>query len=381
MIHFVDLNKQHLEIQEELDDAYRRVVKSSRFILGPEVEAFENEFAGYLDARYAIGVDSGTTALKLALLAAGIDQGDEVIVPALTFIATALSVSEVGAVPVFVDIDPDSYLIKPANIKNVITDRTKAIIPVHLYGQPASIDEILEIAKEYKLTVIEDACQAHGAIYKNRRVGALGNLGCFSFYPGKNLGALGDGGMVVTNSDIYADKLKMLRNYGQRKKYHHEILGFNHRLDEIQAAWLRVKLKRLDKWNNVRIEIAKWYSELLNNDEIKLPQKVDYGSQILEGSHVYHLFVIRHKKREELQKILKQEKIESGIHYPVPVHLLEAYKYLQYNEGSMPNAENACKEILSLPMHPYLTKADINKVANTISKFLFENKNIITKLH
>lgn len=375
MIHFVDLNKQHSEIQEELNEAYFRVVKSNQFILGPEVEAFEKEFAQYLGAGYAVGVDSGTTSLKLALLSAGIDQGDEVIVPALTFIATALAVSEIGATPVFVDIDPDTYLIEPEKIKKAVTNRTKGIIPVHLYGQSAPMDEIKAIAEEHKLIVIEDACQAHGSIYKSRRVGTIGDAGCFSFYPGKNLGALGDGGIVVTNNGAYAERLKMLRNYGQRKKYHHDILGFNHRLDEIQAAFLRIKLKKLGKWNTARVEIASWYKEKLDNENLKLPVKKNYGT------HIYHLFVIRHNQRDMLQNALKKEGVETGIHYPVPVHLLEAYKYLRYNKDSMPNAEAACKEILSLPMHPYLTKAEVNKVSDVVSKFLLKNKPIAIQLH
>lgn len=361
-IPFVDLTRQYKTIKKEIDEAYREVMKKGEFVLGSEVEKFENEFAKYLGIKYCLTVDSGTAALELALAALSINKDDEVIVPANSFIATALAASKLFAKPVLVDCQPDSFNLDPYKIEEKITKKTKVIIPVHLYGQTADMKPILNLAKKYKLWVIEDAAQAHGSLYKNKKAGTLGDLGCFSFYPAKNLGAYGDGGCVVTNNSDLAERLRLLRNYGQTQKYHHLIKGGNHRLDNLQAAFLRVKLKYLDKWNQRRREIAKIYDEGLRQ-VVEVPGEMDYVY------HIYHLYVIKAKDRDNLQKFLDQNGIQTLIHYPIPIHLQPAYQELGLVKGSYPVAEKQSCEILSLPMFPELTKEEMRFIVKMIVKY------------
>jgi len=363
-INFVDLNKQYSLIKPEIDDAIQRVIKNSSFIGGEEVSAFEEEFAQYCDAHYCAGVNSGTDALKFICMALGIKEGDEVILPVNTFIATALGVSSMGAKPVFVDCEDGTYNIDVKKIEEKITSRTKAIIAVHLYGQPAEMDSIISIAQKHKLYVIEDACQAHGAFYKNRRVGTFGIASAFSFYPGKNLGAYGDGGAVITNDADMTEKIKKLREYGQEKKYVHTERGTNSRLDGLQAAILRVKLRHLDGWNEKRRNVAACYYDNLKDLQIKLPVTM------ADRNHVYHLFVIETDNRDELLQYMSQKEIFCGIHYPIPLHLQGAYRELGYKEGDFPVSERSASRILSLPVYPELKKEEIRYIKNTINEFV-----------
>jgi dTDP-4-amino-4,6-dideoxygalactose transaminase len=357
---FVDLGAQYRAIQGEIDAAIAEVLRNTDFILGDAVEAFEGEFAQYCEAGHAIGVDSGLAALELALRAYGIGPGDEVITTANTFVGTALAISHSGAKPVLVDVDADTYNMDVAALRRAITPRTRAVIPVHLYGHPADMDSIMGVARQYGLTVIEDACQAHGARYKGNRVGSLGHAAAFSFYPGKNLGAYGDGGMVVTNDAAIAEKLKMLRNYGQREKYQHLLRGFNHRLDTLQAAVLRVKLKYLDSWNSARRQNAQHYCELLASSGMVMPVVAGYAEP------VWHLFVVRLRDRDRAAADLATQGIVTGIHYPAPIHLQPAYRDLGYKQGDFPVSESYARQILSLPMYPELTAAQIEAVARAI---------------
>ncbi len=360
---FVDLKAQYKSIETEVQNAIKKVLDKGDFVLGEELELFEKEFANYCGAKHCIGVASGTEALWLALLALGIKKEDEVITAANTFIATALAITMAGAKPVLVDIDPKTYNIDPNLIEEKITKKTKAIIPVHLYGQPAEMEKINKIAKKYGLFVLEDACQAHGAFYKGKRCGSLGNAAAFSFYPAKNLGAYGDGGAVVTNSTEVAEKIRMLRDYGQKEKYHHLVRGYNSRLDTLQAAILRVKLKKLDEWNKKRIKAAEKYNEMLNHTEAILPW-------VAPGrTHVFHLYVIRIKKRDEIRKYLEQKGIATGIHYPIPIHLQPSFKEIGFQEGSFPVTELYAKEILSLPMYPEIALKQIEYTCEEIKKF------------
>ena len=332
---FVDLKAQYQTIAAEVDEAMRRVVSSADFILGQELERFEQEFAAYCEAQYAVGLDSGISALELALRAYGIGEGDEVITVSHTFVASVSSISFTGAHPVFVDIKPDTYTMDASQIESAITPRTKAILPVHLYGQPADMDAILTVARKHRLIVIEDACQVHGACYKGKRVGVLGDAGCFSFYPAKNLGAYGDGGMLVTNNMGIAEKVRMLRNYGQQEKYHHIFLAYNRRLDTLQAAVLRVKLKYLDSWNAARQRAARLYEELLKNlSEVTSPTVAQ------DRTHIYHLYVIQHPQRDALMSHLHEQGISTGLHYPIPVHLQPCYESLGVPRGSLPVTES-----------------------------------------
>lgn len=349
MIPFVDLKEQYISIKDEIDTAVLKVLESTQYVLGEDVTNLEVEFAEYCDAEYGIAVNTGTSALHLALLAAGIGVGDEVITVPFTFIATVAAISYTGASPVFVDIDPVSYTIDVTQIEKAITERTKAIIPVHLYGQPADMEPILEIARRYGLVVIEDAAQAHRAEYQGQRVGSIGDLGCFSFYPGKNLGAYGEGGIVVTNNPEYASTIQMLRDWGQASRYHHILRGYNYRMDSIQGAILRVKLRYLDAWTEARRSHAARYDQLLADSKVLTPTVMPYSH------HVYHIYAIRTSKRERLQQILSQQRIQTGIHYPVPVHLQPAYADLGYQRGDFPQAEAAAQEVLSLPMFAELT--------------------------
>jgi len=361
---FVDLRRQYLSIKQEIDGAIARVLEETSFILGREVEAFEAAFAEYVGSRFCIGVNSGTAAIQLAVTACGVGPGHEVIVPANTFFATAEGVSTAGATPVFVDADPLSYNIDVSKIEGAITERTRAIMPVHLYGQSADLDPIFEIAERHHLTVIEDAAQAHGALYKGVPVGALGSAGCFSFYPGKNLGAYGEGGAVVTNDAQVARHVRLLRDHGSERKYHHEIIGYNFRLEGIQGAVLNVKLRHLDKWNKLRREHASRYNQLLKESTLTLPREMLYAE------HVYHLYVVQTDQRDTLQKTLSEAGVQSGIHYPIPIHLQPAYSSLGHKAGDFPEAERQGRRVLSLPMFPELAGEEIRRVSEAI---LFSN--------
>ena len=398
-IPLVNLTRQYEAIKDEVMASIKRVVESSAFILGEEVKQFEEEFASFCGAKYAIGVSSGSAALHLALIACEVGEGDEVITTPYTFIATTEAISRVGGKIVFVDIDSKDYNIDVSKIEEKITERTKAILPVHLYGHPADMDPIMEIAEKYNLKVIEDAAQAHGATYSanstacetalpenrhcstvfyralscksrirpgrtraERRVGSIGDINCFSFYPGKNLGAYGDGGMVVTDDDEMANKVKLLRNHGRREKYEHLIEGYNYRLDAMQAAILKVKLARLNEWNEARRARAKLYNDLLADTAVITPLEREYAK------HVYHLYVVRTKERDKLKEHLKARGIATGLHYPIPLHLQEAYSHLGYKKGDFPIAEEISQEILSMPMFPELTDEELKTIVNAINE-------------
>jgi dTDP-4-amino-4,6-dideoxygalactose transaminase len=358
---FLDLSRLHRDIQEPIESAFRRVLDSGWFIMGPELEAFETEFAQYCEVKNCIGVGNGLEALHLILRAYGIGAGDEVIVPSNTFIATWLAVTESGALPVPVEPDIDTYNIDPSLISSAITNRTRAIIPVHLYGQPANMDPINALAVEHGLLVIEDAAQAHGARYKGRRVGSLGHAAATSFYPGKNLGALGDGGAVLTNDDALAAKIKQLRNYGSITKYQHDLIGYNSRLDEMQAAFLRIKLSVLDQWNARRGEIASQYSRLLASSGIGLPIIPDFSDP------VWHLYVIRSAQREALKTHLAKRRISTVIHYPIPPHQQACYP--QFHGLDLPIAEKLSTEVLSLPIFSSLETWEIECTTNAVLDF------------
>lgn len=347
---FLDLHASYLELKQEFDDAYQRVMTSGWYILGNEVVEFEKEFAAYCGTNHCIGVANGLDALSLVLRAWGIGPGDEVIVPSHTYIATWLAVTHVGATPVPVEPCEATYNLDPARIETAITTRTKAILPVHLYGQPADMDPICEVARRYGLKVLEDAAQGHGARYNGRRVGSLGDAAGFSFYPGKNLGAFGDGGAITTSDAVLAEKLRELRNYGSRVKYVNDIVGYNSRLDELQAAFLRVKLRHLDHWNQQRSMIAQWYLKNLpiTCADLILPTVPDYVDPC------WHLFVVRSQSRDAFQKILAENSIGTLIHYPIPPHRQSAYGNLGFKSGSFPLAERLADEVLSLPMYPQL---------------------------
>lgn len=360
---FVDLKAQYASIEKEVNRAITSVLESSAFILGPEVKAFEEEFAGYCGVKHAVGVDSGTSALELALRAFDIGPGDEVITVANTFIATTLAISFVGATPVLVDHNPDTYNIDVSKIEGVITERTKAIMPVHLYGQPVDMDPILEIARSHNLVVIEDACQAHGATYKGQRAGSMGDAAGFSFYPAKNLGAYGDGGMVVTNNDEAIEKLRLLRNYGSVKKYHHQEIGYNRRLDSVHAAAMRIKLEHLDEWNESRRHHAALYNELLADSDVVAPTEANFAKS------VWHLYVVRAKNREALREYLGEKGVSTGIHYPIPIHQQPAYADLGYSDSDFPITSEYAGQILSLPMYPELTTEMIEYVVEMIKSF------------
>jgi dTDP-4-amino-4,6-dideoxygalactose transaminase len=360
MIPFIDLKAQYSSIKEEVNVAIERVMESSQFVLGDEVAGFEREFSSYVGAKYGVAVNSGTSALHLALLAAGIGKNDEVITVPFTFVATVAAICYTGAKPVFVDIERESYTMDVNQIEGSITERTKAILPVHLYGHPADMDPIMKIAKQYGLVVIEDAAQAHGSEYKGRRVGGIGDMGCFSFYPGKNLGAYGEGGMVVMNLPEYAKTISMLRDWGQEKKYHHVLKGYNYRMEGIQGAILRVKLRYLDDWTEARRAHAKHYNELLAQSGVQLPEEKSYSH------HVYHVYGIRTRQRDILQQRLQAKGIQTGIHYPIPVHLQEAYADLGYKSGDFPNSERVAVEVLSLPMYPELSEEQIKIISTAV---------------
>jgi dTDP-4-amino-4,6-dideoxygalactose transaminase len=360
MIPFVDLQAQYRQLKPEIDEAVLEVLESAQFVLGPAVSAFEENFAKYCRVSEAIGVNTGTSALHLALLAAGVGPGDEVITVPFTFVATVAAIEYAGAKPVFVDVEPDYWTMDPAQLEAALTPRTKAIIPVHLYGQPADMDPILDFARRHNVVVIEDACQAHGAEYKGRRCGSIGHFGCFSFYPGKNLGAYGEGGAVVTNDRALADRLRLLRSWGEAKRYEHTFRGFNYRMDGIQGAILNVKLRYLDEWIGARQRNAATYRNLLGDAGIRLPRERD-GVR-----HVYHLFVVQLADRDPWRTRLAEAGIQTGVHYPKPVHLQPAYSDLGYGPGAFPVSESAGLEVLSLPMFPELTSSQIETVAASL---------------
>jgi len=360
LIPFVDLKAQHESIKDEVNEAVARVFENCDFVLGSEVAAFEDEFAAYCNADYAIGVNSGTSALHLALLAAGVGPGHEVITVPFTFVATVSAICYVGAHPVFVDIEPGSLTIDVNAIAKAITERTKAIIPVHIYGQPADMDPIMDIARRYDLRVIEDACQAHGALYKGEKAGNIGDLGCFSFYPSKNLGACGEGGMVVTDNQEFAQTIRLLRDWGAAEKNIHVLKGFNYRLGGIQGALLRVKLRYLDKWIEDRRRHAAHYDDLIAN-------KKNYGQKRLPNVHpVYHIYSIRTSDRDALRNALMEKGVQTAIHYPIPVHLQKGFEDLGYRIGDYPHSEQAAAEVLSLPMYAELTDGQIQYVAKSL---------------
>lgn len=359
-IAFVDLKAQYAHIADEVDAAIKQVLLNTDFILGDAVSAFEADYAAYCDVPNAVGLDSGMSALELGMRALGIGPGDEVITPAHSFIASSSAISFTGATPVWVDVDPKTYTIDVAQIEAAITERTKAIMPVHLYGQPADMDPIMAIARAHNLAVVEDACQAHGARYKGRRVGSFGDIAAFSFYPGKNLGAYGDAGMLTTNRADLAEMVRMMRNYGQRKKYDHIFLAWNRRMDSIQAAVLRVKLRYLEQWNDARRAHACAYNRLLAGSALACPQCAPYSE------HVYHLYVVQTDGRDELVRYLADNGISTGIHYPVPIHLQEAYRSYGYKGGEFPTTEASAPRLLSLPMYPELTDDQIRYVADAL---------------
>jgi dTDP-4-amino-4,6-dideoxygalactose transaminase len=335
-------------------------LNSTQFVLGSSVAAFEEQFAAYCQASYAMGVNTGTSALHLALIAAGVRAGDEVITVPFTFVATVAAIGYIGAKAVFVDIDPRTFTMDPAQIEAAITSRTKAIVPVHLYGQPADMDPILAIARRHGLVVIEDACQAHGAAYKGRPVGSLGHAAAFSFYPGKNLGAYGEGGMVVSSSESFAREVRMLRDWGAEKKYHHVLKGFNYRMEGLQGAMLRVKLRHLERWTEARRAHARDYAQLLVDAGVGIPAEADFAR------HVFHVYAVRTSDRQSLQRMLQANGVATGIHYPIPVHLQPAYSDLGYKAGQFPESERAANEVLSLPMYPELSRTKLEMVAAAI---------------
>lgn len=361
---FVDLAAQYRTIQLEIEPAIQRALSSFDFILGAQLQEFEEAFAQFVGVRYAVGVGSGLDALRLALMALDVGPGDEVIVPANACIAAAMAVSAIGARTVLVDCDPATYQIDVAGIEPSITPRTRAIIPVHLTGQASDMDPILEIARRHGISIVEDAAQAHGALYKNRPCGSMGVLGCFSFYPSKNLGAYGDGGMVTAHDPSLADRLRRLRNYGQRSKSDHTECGINTRLDTLQAAILHVKLRHLRQWNEARARHAEKYRESLSGlGNLVFPKRAP------SSTHVYHLFVIETKERDRLRRYLAAQGIQTGIHYPKPIHLQGAYRTLGYREGDFPQSERLSKSVLSLPMFPELTDEQIQRVAEKVRCF------------
>jgi dTDP-4-amino-4,6-dideoxygalactose transaminase len=362
MIPFVDLKAQHLSIAAEIRGAIDRVMETGQFVLGDEVAAFEREFAVFSGAAHGVAVSSGTSALHLALLAAGVGPGDDVITVPFTFVATAAAIGYVGARPVYVDIDPRSFTMDVSQIERAITPRTRAIMPVHLYGQPADMDPIRDIARRRGLIVIEDAAQAHGAQYKGQPVGSLSDLTCFSFYPSKNLGACGEGGMILTNRDDLAAQLRLLRNWGSRTKYDHIIPGFNARMQGLQGAILRVKLRHLRAWTDRRRAIAALYREQLAGTDAAVPEEMSYAT------HVYHLYTVRSAERDRLREALRVDGVETGLHYPTPVHLQKAYADPRYGAGTFPESERAAAEVLSLPMFPEMSDVQVTAVAAAVRR-------------
>jgi dTDP-4-amino-4,6-dideoxygalactose transaminase len=371
IVPFVDLIAQYEAIKEEIDEAFHEVTASAEYILGDRVARFETEFADFVEAVHGVGVGSGLDALRLALLALGVGPGDEVVVPANTYIATALAVSEVGAAVVLVDCDPRTYNIDPDRIEPALTERTKAILPVHFAGQPAHMAPILELAERHGLYVVEDAAQAHGARYEGRACGSLGDVGCFSFYPGKNLGAYGDAGLVTTRNATAAKQVRRMRNYGERRKYEHVVKGWNSRLDGLQAAFLSVKLRHLPAWNAARVRHAETYAAALDGiGDLVLQERPPYAT------HVFHLFIVETEHRDALRDHLASAGIQTGIHYPTPIHLQEAYADLELGAGSFPVSERLATRMLSLPMFPELTPDQLEAIVHAIRGFFADRSSI-----
>lgn len=369
---FLDLKAQYQSIKEEIHQAIDSVIENTAFAGGPFVASFEKSFAAFNDCKHAIACGNGTDALWLALTGLGVGKGDEVITVPNTFIATAEAISLSGAEPVFVDVDEKTCNMNPALLEQAITPKTKAIIPVHLFGQPVDMDPVMDIAKKHKLFVVEDACQAHGAEYKGRKAGTIGDAGCFSFYPGKNLGAYGEGGGVITNNDDLARKMQVFRDHGQPKKYYHDVIGWNARMDGIQGAVLSVKLKYLQQWNDGRRRNAKRYNELLAGVKgVSLPTEADYAR------HVYHIYAIRVQNRDALIDALGKNEIGTNIHYPVPIHLQKAYAHKNLKEGAFPVAEKEAAELVSLPMFAELTEEQIAFTAAEIKKFMTQTQSVV----
>jgi dTDP-4-amino-4,6-dideoxygalactose transaminase len=361
MIPLVDIKAQYQSIKPEMDAAIGRVLETGAFALGPAVADFEKQFAPYCGAAFAVGVNTGTSALHLALLALGIGPGDEVVAPAMTFIATVSAIDYTGAKPVLVDVEPGTCTMDPSKIEAAITPRTKAILPVHLYGQCADMDPILEIARKHGLPVIEDAAQAHGAEYKGRRAGSMGGMGCFSFYPGKNLGAAGEGGAVVTSDPALDKKIRMLRDWGTETRYHHDLKGFNYRMEGIQGAVLGVKMRYIEEWTEKRRAVARLYRDRLANfPNVRLPMEA------ADRRHVYHVFAVFVDNRDEVAKHMQEAGIGVGIHYPIPVHLQKCFAELGYQRGDFPVAEQIAAEEMSLPIFPELIPAQVNKVVHSL---------------
>lgn len=367
-IPLLDLKAQYVTIKEEIDQAVLGVLDSCKFIFGPEMKAFEEEIAAYCGTKHAVAVGNGTDALVIALKACGIGPGDEVITSPFTFFASAECIAQVGAIPVFVDVDPNTLNMDVAQLEEKITSRTKGIIPVHIFGQMADMDPILALAQKYNLKVIEDAAQAIGAEYKGHKAGSLGDAGTFSFFPTKNLGGYGDGGMIVTNDDALAEEFRVLRFHGCKTKYYHDEIGYNSRLDEIQAAILRVKLRYIDQWNNARVEKAALYNELLA--PLAGAHKVVLPYTDVDRKHVIHLYVLRTPEREKLMDVLKEKGISNAIYYPVPLHLQKALAYLGYKAGDFPVAEEACNQALAIPCYPELSQAQQEEIAQVILETL-----------
>ncbi|OIK10931.1 transcriptional regulator [Bacillus sp. MUM 116] len=365
MIPLVDLKTEYEKLKVEINQAIKEVFESSSFILGSKGEKLEEEISQYIGVAHALGVANGTDALLLSLEALNIGIGDEVITTPFTFFSTAEVIARVGAIPVFIDIDPKTFNMDPEQIESAITEKTKAIIVVHLFGQPAEMDAILKIARKYRLRVIEDACQSIGSSFQGKKVGSFGDLGCFSFFPSKNLGAYGDGGMIVTNHDDIYRKLLSLRNHGSSERYIHTQIGLNSRLDEIQAAILGVKFKRLDEWNNRRRELAQEYTAKLAGI-VRVP---DVGK---DREHVFHQYCIETAPRDELAQFLKQKQIATGVYYPIPLHLQEVFVHLGYKEGSLPISESCSKRILALPINPMMTKEQQDYIISSIKEFFGE---------
>jgi dTDP-4-amino-4,6-dideoxygalactose transaminase len=360
MIPFLDLKAQHRALREELLAAAARVIDGCQFVLGDEVAAFEEEFAAFCTAKHAVGVNTGTSALHLALLAAGVGPGDEVVTVSHTFVATVSAIRYAGATPVLVDVDPASFTMDPRLVERAITNRTRAILPVHLYGQPADMDPILEIGRRHDLLVIEDSCQAHGAEYRGRRTGSMGHMAAFSFYPGKNLGACGEGGALVTNDPELARRVRMLRDWGQDRRYHHALEGFNYRMDNVQGAFLRVKLRHLPAWTEARRAHAARYRALFEGSGVRFPAEMSYAK------HAYHLYAVMTPRRDGLHAALHEKGIATGFHYPTPVHLQPCFAVLGYRRGDLPCSERAASEEISLPMYPELTEDQIREVAAAV---------------
>lgn len=362
----VDLKAQYERIKPEIDAAIQRVVDSGQFIMGKEVLEFEEGIARYMKTEHAVGCASGTDALQIALMAVDVENGDEVITPPFTFVSTVETIVLLGAKPVFVDVEEDTFNIDPSKVEAAITERTKAIIPVHLYGQSAEMDPILKVARKHQLRIIEDAAQAIGAEYRGRKVGGIGDIGCVSFFPSKNLGAFGDAGMMVTNDPALAERVRMISVHGSKQKYHHDVVGVNSRLDTIQAAVLNTKLKHLEEWHEARRRAAAKYNELLRGSGVTLPLERPYNR------HIFHQYTIRSKNRDRLSASLKTKQIPHAIYYPIPLHLQPAYKNLGYHEGQFPVSERLSQEVLSLPMHTELNDDQLEFIASAVTDFTQE---------